>query len=832
MVQAKSKFTYFTWVLYLVLLLGTIMVASYGLTEKMGNTGDIMFIGMGLLGIISFVLAINLIAFVIKKLFPMNGNFSLSNNYTEVILVVFITVLSFMIRFIYLANQKGTISGSTNLYNTAVLMNFNGIDFASNGERIYTRVISFLFSTFGKKEVIAMYFQVALQVIMVLSLYITLRSLIGMFSGAVATCIFTFIPYIYSNISHIDSEGFVAMFNAVAILFITLGVKYANKPEHNPAQFIGFLVAGGLLGGFSGFLDISGLCLIVLGISLIIWGQRNDEAVTGFNPVILILAFLVTYIAGYVLSYMFLGGSSIGSFVNVIINDFNGYIGGIKMNLYINSPAYATYSAIIIVGFAVIWAERIFNCQRDLGSPFVLYGFLLALLSFLSISSSNLGFFTTYVWCIFASIGIASLSDKSLDDAYEYIREREKARSHALADKRAYKNNIRSKVKAAKIDASAASTDISLNSKKDEVPTLDFLTENKDEYARKIEEERRLAKEAEEAKKASSNSKSKIKDNGTSKPSMASELTKNVEAPKPVAAPKPAETPKPVEAPKPIETPKPVETPKPIETPRPATPNPRPRISAPVPAPIPAAPAPAPVPAPAPAPFPAPAPAPAPIPAAPTPAPAPAPVAAPKPEAPTPAPVPIPTAPTPAPAPMPKAEEVAAPTPAPAPVPAPAPAADKIQDVQTKINSKPTVDNSKTNSVTDNTQVENTENPDVPAVTPASAPENKAESPYIPVMKFGRRKDYKTAVVKTGNENPIINHDGEKVKPNTVDLSGTRIVEASSLTGLKKNEPIHNPLPTPKKHVPKDMDYDVIIADNDMHFDLVDLKDNDYFDIN
>jgi hypothetical protein len=173
---------------------------------------------------------------------------------------------------------------------------------------------------------------------------------------------------------------------------------------------------------------------------------------------------------------------------------------------------------------------------------------------------------------------------------------------------------------------------------------------------------------------------------------------------------------------------------------------------------------------------------------------------------------------------MPKAEEVAA--------PAPVPAAEKSQEVQAKINSKPTVDNSKTKPVTDNIQAENTENPDVPAVTPASAPENKAESPYIPVMKFGRRKDYKTAVVKTGNENPIINHDGEKVKPNTVDLSGTRIVEASSLTGLKKNEPIHNPLPTPKKHVPKDMDYDVIIADNDMHFDLVDLKDNDYFDIN
>ena len=43
---------------------------------------------------------------------------------------------------------------------------------------------------------------------------------------------------------------------------------------------------------------------------------------------------------------------------------------------------------------------------------------------------------------------------------------------------------------------------------------------------------------------------------------------------------------------------------------------------------------------------------------------------------------------------------------------------------------------------------------------------------------------------------------------------------------------IHNPLPTPKKHGAKDMDFDYQPPSADMHFDLVDLRGRDYFDIN
>jgi len=42
---------------------------------------------------------------------------------------------------------------------------------------------------------------------------------------------------------------------------------------------------------------------------------------------------------------------------------------------------------------------------------------------------------------------------------------------------------------------------------------------------------------------------------------------------------------------------------------------------------------------------------------------------------------------------------------------------------------------------------------------------------------------------------------------------------------------IRNPLPGPKPHVPKELNYDYIPKASEMKFDIDDLKGRDYFDI-
>ena len=87
-------------------------------------------------------------------------------------------------------------------------------------------------------------------------------------------------------------------------------------------------------------------------------------------------------------------------------------------------------------------------------------------------------------------------------------------------------------------------------------------------------------------------------------------------------------------------------------------------------------------------------------------------------------------------------------------------------------------------------------------------PETKLMNPSL---KYGKRMDYKTAKVSNGRQT------------GSLDLS---------LSGQEKTSKIPNPLPTPKKRVPRELEFDIEPSMFEMHFDLVDLDGKDFFDIN
>ncbi|MGN0327268.1 MAG: hypothetical protein ACI4DW_13210 [Lachnospiraceae bacterium] len=91
-----------------------------------------------------------------------------------------------------------------------------------------------------------------------------------------------------------------------------------------------------------------------------------------------------------------------------------------------------------------------------------------------------------------------------------------------------------------------------------------------------------------------------------------------------------------------------------------------------------------------------------------------------------------------------------------------------------------------------------------------SAP--KSETKLMnPSLKYGKRMDYKTAKVSDGRQTGSL---------------------GLSLSGQEKPSKIHNPLPTPKKRVPRELEFDIEPSMFEMHFDLVDLDGKDFFDIN
>lgn len=105
-----------------------------------------------------------------------------------------------------------------------------------------------------------------------------------------------------------------------------------------------------------------------------------------------------------------------------------------------------------------------------------------------------------------------------------------------------------------------------------------------------------------------------------------------------------------------------------------------------------------------------------------------------------------------------------------------------------------------------------------------------------PALKYGRRMDYKTAKVND-KQTKDLNLSLSSLPPSNSKQKEPKSALELELEALEAKEAstssmIPNPLPTPKKRVPKEMEFDIEPPEYAMHFDLVDMNGKDYFDIN
>lgn len=169
--------------------------------------------------------------------------------------------------------------------------------------------------------------------------------------------------------------------------------------------------------------------------------------------------------------------------------------------------------------------------------------------------------------------------------------------------------------------------------------------------------------------------------------------------------------------------------------------------------------------------------------------------------------------------------------------------ADELMDISSNINVGNTED---TSTLESSTETEEIKKEAVEVQKPADV--------VIPTVKYGRRMDYKTAIVKSSSNHSSLdklstvnNAIKDNIINKPVNNSSQADIESSDVkTDIIKNDvsiikndtvndkskPIHNPLPVPKKTISREMDFDVIPSSLDMHFDIVDMKGKDFFDIN
>ncbi len=106
----------------------------------------------------------------------------------------------------------------------------------------------------------------------------------------------------------------------------------------------------------------------------------------------------------------------------------------------------------------------------------------------------------------------------------------------------------------------------------------------------------------------------------------------------------------------------------------------------------------------------------------------------------------------------------------------------------------------------------------MPAAVPAltEEPVQESEIPEIPIVQ--RAIEMPKSKNESASSENAENEDAAKKAEETVKQQKTAMIK--------------NPLPTPKKHIPKEMDFDYQPISSQMHFDIVDMTGIDFFDIN
>ncbi len=106
-------------------------------------------------------------------------------------------------------------------------------------------------------------------------------------------------------------------------------------------------------------------------------------------------------------------------------------------------------------------------------------------------------------------------------------------------------------------------------------------------------------------------------------------------------------------------------------------------------------------------------------------------------------------------------------------------------------------------------------NPVYPDIT--TQPEPAKQSKVIP-----SRRDYKTAHVY---------NNAEEEKQHDIKMAETDANVNNQDAALKASPMIKNPLPGPKPHIAKELTFDYDLKDDELDFDITDLKGKDYYDI-
>ncbi len=423
----KTGFSYFVCVLFGIISAGFIIAASFDAAKTLGQKDNLIFAGIAIVAGIAVIAAITAFHKVLEKM-TKNGGIAIpeASGFTEGVFLFLMVVGTFLMRVIYLASRGGIFTTDTSLLDAAV--DGSGLSNYSNIEILYVKALGYAIALFGTKIVASVYFQIICQMIIIVCLYYSVKLLMSRLPAALAIVFYAYIPYSVHLIQENNPQVFMTMLFAIGILLIILLSRLSHFMIVGSAKSLLAFIGTGLYCGFLIYLDPVGLSLIFVAIAMYKFAQNEDADLPGQKVVpqsIVTILGIILGLGGSLFVKSLLSGTD-------IVNELNNYLAvftsGIEINTMISLPFKGSLFSLIMVCVAFPWIVRIFKIQRDFGSPIMIVAFVAVVLSLLGLSSIEYNGFMTYLWCIFATFGIFSVArnDIQREDVEEAKKEFEK----------------------------------------------------------------------------------------------------------------------------------------------------------------------------------------------------------------------------------------------------------------------------------------------------------------------------------------------------------------------------------------------------------------------
>lgn len=427
MILKKSKLTYFSWVLFIILGFGSLYLTanknSYLLSQL---PVDEFVAGITLFALLLVIAEILTVCskFVVKL---SKGKEPEVGGFIETIILFFVLVATFMSRFIYITSINGVPTDGISLLN---LSSYGDNFKVSPIMYLYWALIHPFTGLLSTPAVSAMYVNVFIQLIIIVLLYFSIRKMMGLIPAIVSTVFYAFLPCSIIAVGVIDADFLYALMMVLALFTMVIPKWLAlnGKISHGIRLFL--LVLAGFIAGFLLATDKTAVGLLLFAcFSYSLYKNESSFSVNESKGEILL--YIIGSIVGFVIALCifdsFYGFGMFGYF-NMWVNDFNS----IKLNTNIIIPGNGNLYVLIPMVLMVVWSFRIFKIERDHGSIIVIIPFMMALCSLLSIGTCVVKtdiaclYSSTYMifWAILGAMGFASIGKNSL----AYLEEEKEAK--------------------------------------------------------------------------------------------------------------------------------------------------------------------------------------------------------------------------------------------------------------------------------------------------------------------------------------------------------------------------------------------------------------------